>query len=746
MADTTLNKRIADLAKKLGVSPLDLKNDLVGQMSVVKKEFGDGYEPTSNIDLAKEIGKSLQARGPEYYKLFRDHYDAENPDKPFSRVIEPFNTVLSGMADHGLEGDAKEKYANPFGYEKDPNGEGFSVPSDRDEAFIEEFEEETGDAATPDRPKPKPKKTLEQPEGGAAPAPGGMAMTPANQTQAATQAKANSMPKNVALGTGGATTGNRAQMNMQAEADRQAANIIRQNKINERKKATLDLEDDTMSDKGDQYRNLYDTSGDREAGAWDALDSDQQKQMFRNYNLNRSAGAPTPENSTPRPRNIDEYDAMTPEQQKQLVQNGGTQPGQPETIQEGTVGSALEASNPMDSLETVTVPQGQREGPGYQTLPGKPPTPGEGPGYQILTPSKPFSMDDFDIDEDGNVIDNRPKERPQPSPRPYGEGDFSIGEDGNIVDNRPKGGVQRYEASNQTVPGQYTPPERVYPAPDSATEGDRGGIDVSEIFKQNPALQMDGEGNMLPPTDGPGDDVTKYTPPDVSNMPPIEDVFADLPEAPARPEAPYSPPDVSNMRPIEDVFNDLPQAPGRPQPQRAPAPAPIAKAPQPQPPPQPQPKAQGHSPVYGKKPDGTMGILGYRNNAEMQKGMGGQRIKKWTPQDNTNFLNNQYERQVKEGLSRAEKLNGGSLENPFNPGYNRAGGAANEDAFAKRRAQQAELAKKAARQRELAAMPTPRADAGMDLMNSLPMNQQVGIVNQFRKKRGEQDIFNPYSA
>ena len=141
-----------------------------------------------------------------------------------------------------------------------------------------------------------------------------------------------------------------------------------------------------------------------------------------------------------------------------------------------------------------------------------------------------------------------------------------------------------------------------------------------------------------------------------------------------------------------------------------------------------------------------MGILGYRNNAEMQKGMGGQRIKKWTPQDNTNFLNNQYERQLKEGLSRAEKLNGGSLENPFNSGYNRAGGAANEDAFAKRRAQQAELAKKAARQRELAAMPTPRADAGMDLMNSLPMNQQVGIVNQFRKKRGEQDIFNPYSA
>jgi hypothetical protein len=89
------------------------------------------------------------------------------------------------------------------------------------------------------------------------------------------------------------------------------------------------------------------------------------------------------------------------------------------------------------------------------------------------------------------------------------------------------------------------------------------------------------------------------------------------------------------------------------------------------------------------------------------------------------------------------------MENPFaNLGstYNRALGQQNEDAFAKRRAQQAELAKKAAKQRELAAMPTPLADAGMAKMNSLPMNQQVGIVNQFRKKRGEQDIFNPYSA
>ena len=275
MADTTLNKRIADLAKKLGVSPLDLKNDLVGQMSVVKKEFGDGYEPTSNIDLAKEIGKSLQARGPEYYKLFRDHYDAENPDKPFSRVIEPFNTALSGKADRGLEGRAwtpgenpKERYANPFGYEEDPNLEGFSVPSDSEDAFIEEFEEETGDAATPDRPKPTPQKTLDQPEGGAAP--GGVSNTPANQTQANLQVKINSMPEDVDLGTGGATKKSRSRMNLQAEADRQAAEIIKQQK--------------KQSDQNNFLRDRYDATNGRRAGAFDRLSDQQKDEAVANYN------------------------------------------------------------------------------------------------------------------------------------------------------------------------------------------------------------------------------------------------------------------------------------------------------------------------------------------------------------------------------------------------------------------------------------------------------------------------------
>jgi hypothetical protein len=205
--------------------------------------------------------------------------------------------------------------------------------------------------------------------------------------------------------------------------------------------------------------------------------------------------------------------------------------------------------------------------------------------------------------------------------------------------------------------------------------------------------------------------------------------------------------DVSKLPVLEEVQtteNEIPDFSNVPS--TAPAPAPALQSgltrPQGMPPREegfeeflkpdpPQAKPQGQSPVYGKKPDGTYGITGYRNLADMKTGA--------------------YTRTRANNERRADqqkRARSGEMSNPFadlGSTYNRYADG-NEDAFAKRRAQQAELAKKAARQRELAKMPTPRADAGMDLMNSLPMNQQVGIVNQFRKKRGEQEIFNPYSV
>jgi hypothetical protein len=120
----------------------------------------------------------------------------------------------------------------------------------------------------------------------------------------------------------------------------------------------------------------------------------------------------------------------------------------------------------------------------------------------------------------------------------------------------------------------------------------------------------------------------------------------------------------------------------------------------------------------------------------MKKGMGGTRIKEWT-------ASMDRDRREDDFMNRARQ---GQVSNPLNSEYNRALGQQNEDAFAKRRAQQAEFARKSAREKELAAMPTPRANAAMDIMNGLPQADQVGIVNQYRKRRGEKPIFNPYSA
>ena len=620
-----MDTAISRYAKAKGIS----ETEAIKQFKELNKSFnslyGTGGLGLGTFDINNDnqrpahdaMGAAFK-KDPALFEAFND-WRSVNGGGSVKDALESANNFLGfkdgarGIVD-GIIGteSQNEAYSDLFG--------AYGFTENADGSFSEPFYKEQGkkaadeavNAATPAtdaevkaaEEKAAAPKTLEQPEGGAAQAPA----QPAGPTGIGERIKslndaAQSLPANVPLGTGGATKANRAQMNMQAEANRQIGDLIKQQK--------------KQSDQNNFLRDRYDATNGRRAGAFDRLSDQQKDEAVSNYSGRsrfddsnvfaqaqyqqlKDSGYTPPmadlqsqyEAASINPPSVsradgtattEEFGNMSAAQQNAFIQNYRYNPqGQaPETVQEGTMGSALEASNPMDNLDTVT------------------------------------------------------------------------------------------------VPGQYTAPKKVYPAPDSATEGDRGGIDVSEIFKQNPALQMDGEGNMLPPTDGPGDDVTKYTPPDVSNMPPIEDVFADLPEAPARPEAPYSPPDVSNMRPIEDVFNDLPQAPGRPQPQRAPAPAPIAKAPPP-PPPSPAPKQSMETPVYGKKKDGSYGVIGHRNREEMRKSMGGQRVKEWTASMERDRRDADFTNQARRG----------EIANPFGTDYNRALGQPNEDAYAKKRRSQ----------------------------------------------------------
>jgi hypothetical protein len=135
----------------------------------------------------------------------------------------------------------------------------------------------------------------------------------------------------------------------------------------------------------------------------------------------------------------------------------------------------------------------------------------------------------------------------------------------------------------------------------------------------------------------------------------------------------------------------------------------------------------------------------------MKKSMGGKTVKEWTPAMNNDWRDSEY----------AKKARSGEMKNPFSyhqPGvgeyeYNRAAGQINDDLFDVRRGMNQDFAKRAQRNRELSQGPTPQADAGMDVMNSLPTAQQIEILDQFRNRRrsrqdtrSTQPIFNPYSA
>lgn len=631
----------------------------------------DQFRHTNGEDRVKESLKSADnAFGVgNIIRSMRDSVEGTNYE----------NNAEAAMMDaygftQGADGSWSEPWTAKQGMEAASNAVKNATP--QSDAEIEAAKKKAeAEAAAP--------KTLEQPEGGAASA------QPAGPTGVGQRIKnindaAQSLPANVPLGTGGATKANRARMNMQAEADRQMGDFIKQQK--------------KQSDQNNFLRDRYDATGGRRAGAWDRLSDQQKDEAVSNYR-NRSffddsnpfhqqqyidlkdSGYQPPKAdiqsqyeaasmNPPSVANKDgtattaEFGAMNPAQQRAFIQNYKYKPqGQtPETVQEGLMGNAMISSNPLDNIGTTTLTPfmtGEEQDDIVTQSLGSPKTenlspfiPGSFPNSQSVTAA-----------EKQSALPPALRQQAPYTPLPKPQYDPSQG------------------LLNLANPSQVLPPQQF--------------ADQIAQNQSNPAPQISNEF-------------------DVSKLPVLEEVQTTENEIP----------DFSNV------------------PSTAPAPQPGLTRPQGMPPREegfeeflkpdsPQAKPKGQSPVYGKKPDGTFGITGYRNLADMKTGA-------YTP----TMANNERR------ADQQKRARSGEMSNPFadlGSTYNRYADG-NEDAFAKRRAQQAELAKKAARQRELAAMPTPRADAGMDLMNSLPMNQQVGIVNQFRKKRGEQDIFNPYSA
>jgi hypothetical protein len=111
---------------------------------------------------------------------------------------------------------------------------------------------------------------------------GQMAMTPEGQAQAAMQAKANSMDDMMLRGGGsGSKMMNLAKGRVQAEADRLADNIIKQNKIDERKAASRAHIQNVMADN-------WETSqvGRSDGRAWNELDDETRQDMQKRFMAN----------------------------------------------------------------------------------------------------------------------------------------------------------------------------------------------------------------------------------------------------------------------------------------------------------------------------------------------------------------------------------------------------------------------------------------------------------------------------
>lgn len=182
-------------------------------------------------------------------------------------------------------------------------------------------------------------------------------------------------------------------------------------------------------------------------------------------------------------------------------------------------------------------------------------------------------------------------------------------------------------------------------------------------------------------------------------------------------------PDFSKV-PSTNPPAPTPQAPA-PQ-----APAPQAPAPQAPAPQAPSIKSQTYIPVYGKS-----GFMGHQLDGRMIQAPKGLGAKDHLRSLRSLDQKNEFERQTYRDNNPFSHLGGT---------YDRAA-AGNEERYAAERAKMEEYKKKAAQQRQLQSGYYPKTNVVMSKFDSLPQSEQLTQINQFRKKRGEEPIFNPYT-
>ena len=360
-------------------------------------DLGDDDEKKAHDLMAAEFKKD-----PDLLRAFDTWRTSNGLDGVQDTLRSANNTMFAADAVRGAydfftggsEQDTYEKnLLEPYGYSKEATG-GYSPPYQKEQATKEAQNVFIDNAPTTDaevkaaEEKKKAEavapKTLDQPEGGAAPAATPAAPAAVTQPTGPTGAgqsiknindAAQSLPANVPLGTGGATKANRARMNMQAEADRQMGDFIKQQK--------------KVSDQNNFLRDRYDATGGRRAGAWDRLSDQQKDEAVANYR-NRSffddsnpfhqqqyndlkesgyqppkadiqsqyeaASMNPPETSRPDgTATTEEFGSMNPAQQRAFIQNYKYNPQgrSPETVKQQAVSPLDDPSVPDYSNKIV---------------------------------------------------------------------------------------------------------------------------------------------------------------------------------------------------------------------------------------------------------------------------------------------------------------------------------------------------------------------------------------------------------
>jgi hypothetical protein len=659
-----MDKAITRYAKAKGIS----EQQAIQQFKNLNKRFNSLYGTSGlgfgvfdiNNENQRKAHDAMGAafkKDPALFEAFDEWREVNGGGGVKDALISANNTLGFKDGARGLlddvfgttdQADAYDDLFGAYGFTQNADGS-FSEPH-RKKLGEKASDENVRANSTPTDTKlaeeetPSP-KTLDQPEGGAAPAP---AATPAATPAAVTQPTgptgagqsiknindaAQSLPANVPLGTGGATKANRARMNMQAEADRQMGDFIKQQK--------------KQSDQNNFLRDRYDATGGRRAGAWDRL-SDQQKDEavanYRNrsffddsnpfhqqqYNDLKESGYQPPKADiqsqyeaasmnppvTSRPdgtATTAEFGSMNPAQQRAFIQNYKYNPqGQsPETVKQQAVSPLDDPSIPdySDKIVDVKQPISPLDDPSIPDYSDK-----------IVDVKQPISpLDDPSIPDYSDKIVDAKSSLDDPGTLDL-DGMLQLKKDREGHLNRFQGAVNNYTGNDPRI-----------------LEANQKGLDELQS-------RVDSATSLLPMRS--------------SSIPDYSDKIVDV-------KSPLDDPS------IPDYSDKIVDAAPKPVAENNPIPAPVGK----------QVKAQTMSPVYGKKSDGTYGVTGYRDNNEMKKSMGGMRVKPFTAAMDR-------DRREKDLTDRAQK---GLVSNPFNSDYNRALGQKNEDAYAERRKRQKAL-------------------------------------------------------